>query len=170
MAGTFLNKGEYIPDEIVDEIVNERLKENDCQKGFILDGYPRTLHQMEALQGTLRRLNMQIDLVINLDVSEEEIIRRLSARRVCSNCKAIYNLLTSPPKNEGVCDICNGSLSIREDDKPEVIRNRLRVYKRDTKPLLNQYAKQGKLVNIDGNGSIDEVFNRIRKVLDQIKR
>jgi adenylate kinase len=170
MASSFLVKGQYLPNSIVNRIVSEWLRKNDCQKGFILDGYPRTIDQEEALEGIMKELNIQIDLVINLEVPDEEIINRLSTRRVCSKCKAIFNLLSNPPRVEDICDTCGGNLYIREDDKPEVIMNRLAIYKRDTKPILDQYAKQKKLINVIGKGSIDVVSDRIRKVLDRLHK
>ena len=167
MVSKFLERGEYVPDELVNDIVKEKLKTDECKDGFVLDGYPRTLAQAEALSLILKELGTELDLAIYLDTSEEEVVKRLSARRVCPRCNAIYNIHTNPPKKDELCDLCNEALSTREDDRPEVIRNRLKVYKKQTEPILDRYAKEGKLVRVDGNGSIEEVFRRIQEVLSR---
>ncbi|MEM2429948.1 MAG: adenylate kinase [Nitrososphaerales archaeon] len=166
-ASVYVEKGIYVPDEIINEIINERLKQNDCNKGFVLDGYPRTIGQLNFLEKILRNSNKSLNLVINIHVSENEIIKRLSFRRVCSNCNAIYNLINKPPKIDEICDICGSKLIQRDDDKPDVIKNRLRVYMDETKPLLDHYLKQGKVVEIDGEGSIEEVFKRIKEAINK---
>ncbi len=164
-AEEYMKKGELVPDEIVNGIVRERISQPDCSNGFILDGYPRTLNQAEALDKMLAEMNRKVDLVLNIEVSEENIIKRLSNRRVCKKCGAVYHLITNPPKKDGICDKCGGELYQREDDKEEVIRNRLKVYHKQTEPIIKYYEEKGVLVNIDGNKSIEEVWNQIKEVI-----
>ena len=164
-AEEYMKKGELVPDEIVNGIVRERISQPDCSNGFILDGYPRTLNQAEALDKMLAEMNRKVDLVLNIEVSEENIIKRLSNRRVCKKCGAVYHLITNPPKKDGICDKCGGELYQREDDKEEVIRNRLKVYHKQTEPIIKYYEEKGVLVNIDGNNSIEEVWNQIKEVI-----
>jgi adenylate kinase len=166
----YMKRGEYVPDDVVNLLVRDRLSRDDCKNGFILDGYPRTMQQVEALEHILQELGISIDMVLNLVVQEDEIVRRLSARRVCPNCKMIYNLLTSPPKKDEICDGCKVRLVRRDDDRPEVIINRIRVYHNNTKPLLEHYRKVGKVADIKGEGSIESIFNRIRKLLESIEK
>lgn len=164
-AEEYLKRGELVPDEIVNEIIKERISRPDCESGFILDGYPRTLNQATALDKILYNLKRQIDLVINIDVSEENIIKRLSYRRTCKKCGAVYHLLFNPPKQVDKCDKCGGELYQREDDKEDVIRNRLKVYYERTKPIIKYYKNKGILVNIDGNGDINYVWKQIEKLI-----
>ncbi|MCS7117107.1 MAG: nucleoside monophosphate kinase, partial [Nitrososphaerales archaeon] len=165
-ASIYIEKGQYVPDEIVNRIVSERLKQDDCNKGFILDGYPRTIEQVKFLENLLKEMNKPLDLVINIRVSESEIVRRLSSRRVCPKCNTIYNLIDKPPKKDELCDVCGSDLIQRDDDKPDVIRNRLRVYIKETEPLIDYYLKKGKVIEIDGEGPIDQVSQRIRRAID----
>ena len=139
----YSDKGVLVPDDIIIKLLEERLKKPDCKEGFILDGFPRTINQAEALEKIAK-----IDLVINLKVPDDIIITRLSNRLICSKCGAIYNLLTLKPKKEGVCDKCGGKLYRREDDRPEVIRERLNIYRKQTEPLIDYYAKKGLLRNV----------------------
>lgn len=164
-AEEYLKRGELVPDEIVNEIIKERISRPDCESGFILDGYPRTLSQATALDKILHNLKRQIDLVINIDVSEENIIKRLSYRRTCKKCGAVYHLLFNPPKQVDKCDKCGGELYQREDDKEDVIKNRLKVYYERTKPIIEYYKDKGILVNIDGNGDINYVWKQIEKLM-----
>ncbi|MGB9668193.1 MAG: adenylate kinase [Thermosulfidibacteraceae bacterium] len=166
-AKKYMDRGELVPDEIVIGIVRERIVQDDCKKGFILDGFPRTVVQAEALDRMLEELGISIDYVINIDVPEEEIIKRLSGRRTCRNCQAMYHVIFNPPKKEGVCDKCGGELYQRDDDKEETIRARLEVYKKQTAPLIEYYSKRGKLVNIDGRKGINEIFTEIVNVLEK---
>ena len=163
----YVKSGELVPDEIVNKIVRERLSRPDCRDGFILDGYPRTVEQAKALDRALENAGEKLDLVIELEVSDDEIVRRLSNRRVCRNCGAIYHLINNPPKIPGKCDKCQGELYQREDDREDIIRNRLRVYRERTKPLIDYYLKRGILVKVNGNPKVNEVWEQIRKILDE---
>ncbi len=166
-AKEYMDRGELVPDEIVIGIVRERIVQDDRKKGFILDGFPRTVVQAEALDRMLEELGLSIDYVINIDVPEEEIVKRLTGRRTCRNCQAMYHVIFNPPKKDNVCDKCGGELYQRDDDKEETIRARLEVYKRQTAPLIDYYSRKGKLVNIDGTKGIDEIFEEIVKVLEK---
>ncbi|MHA1616358.1 MAG: adenylate kinase [Candidatus Njordarchaeales archaeon] len=155
-----MNKGELIPDEISNEIIRDRVLKPDCIGGFILDGYPRTMRQVKGLEEFAKP-----DVVIYLDVPEKEIIKRLSNRRVCSNCGANFNLITNPPKKDEICDFCGSKLTWREDDKPEAIRTRIKVQSERMKPVLEYYKNNGKLITINGDQPIDKVFEEIRSKL-----
>lgn len=157
----YMERGEYVPDEIVNAVVKERISFPDCRKGFILDGYPRTLKQLEALDEILEELGEKIDAVIYLHVSEEEVMKRLSARRVCPSCGAVYNLIYNPPRNDEVCDSCNTKLIQRDDDLPEVVKNRLYVYYSSVKPIIEKYQERGLLIYINAEGEMDRVLERI---------
>ncbi len=161
------DRGELVPDEIIIKLLAERLKKADAKKGFILDGFPRTLRQAEALE----KLS-EIDLVINLNVPDEIIIQRLSNRLICKRCGAIYNRLTLKPKVNGVCDVCGGELYQREDDKPEVIRERLKVYKRSTEPLIEYYRRKGLLRDVYCNDLMtppEVIVERIMGIINNLK-
>ncbi len=159
LAKKYMEKGELVPDDVMLKIIEKKLKYN--KKGFILDGFPRTLQQAEGLDSIFRKNNISIEKVFCLSVSEEEIIKRLSSRRVCPGCKRIYNLITDPPEKNEKCDVCNVELIKRSDDKEDVIRKRLEVYKKDTELLLNYYRE--KIIDIEGNGSSEEIFEKIKK-------
>ena len=167
-AKEYMDKGELVPDEIVIGIVKERLKQPDCEKGFILDGFPRTIAQAEALDKMLEELGKKIDAVINIHVPEEEIIKRIVNRRTCKKCGAIYHLIYSPPKEPNKCDKCGGELYQRDDDKEETVRERLRVYREQTEPLIEYYKKKGILYNVDGTKDINGVFEEIKSILDKL--
>jgi|Deesub1362A_J573_1020465.scaffolds.fasta_scaffold01233_6 adenylate kinase len=167
-AKEYMDKGELVPDEVVIGIVKERLAQPDCDKGFILDGFPRTINQAEALDGILKELNKKIDAVINVYVPEEEIVKRIVNRRTCRNCKAVYHLIYNPPKEEGKCDKCGGELYQRDDDKEETVKERLKVYKSQTQPLIDYYSKKGVVYDIDGTKTIEEVFKQIEAILDKL--
>jgi len=169
-VNVYMSKGELVPDEIVIEVLKKRLQEADCVDGFILDGFPRTLNQAKALDNMLNELNLKIDAVIYIDVPDEEIMKRLSLRRTCKVCGRIYNLHYNPPKQDGKCDVCGGELIIRDDDKPEVIKNRLKVYNDQTKPLVNYYETHKLLIRINGVDPIDKVFQQIVEKLSLKKR
>jgi adenylate kinase len=163
-AEKIMKKGILMPDDLTNEIVKERLKKDDCEEGFILDGYPRTKDQAEYLD----KLNYKINAVINLEISEEELIKRISSRRVCADCKANYNLLTCPPKKKGLCDKCNGKLVQRDDDKLEAIKKRLLLYHELTEPLLKFYEEKGVVIKINGEQKISKVFDSILKELSAL--
>ena len=149
-AKKFIDNGDLVPDEVIIGIMKERLAEDDCKKGFILDGVPRTVQQAEALD----RMGVEIDMVLDIDVPDEEIFSRLGGRRVCGACGASYHLEFKPPVKEGVCTLCGGDLIIRDDDKPETIADRLKVYHDMTEPLKDYYAKQGKLKSVRGQKEV----------------
>ncbi len=159
-ASEYMNRGELVPDPILIAMIEDRLAKPDCRSGCILDGYPRTIPQADALNRILSGLDLRIDLVINIDVPDDRLITRLSARRVCE-CGATYQLTFNPPKKEEVCDLCGGALYQRDDDTEESVRNRLLVYKRETKPLIDYYENLGLLTTIDGSGSIKEISGEI---------
>ncbi len=167
-AKEYMDKGELVPDEIVIGIVKERLKQPDCDRGFILDGFPRTIAQAEALDKILDEIGKKIDAVINIQVPEEEIVKRIVNRRTCKNCGAIYHLIYSPPKEPNKCDKCGGELYQRDDDKEETVRERLRVYREQTEPLIEYYQKKGILYNVDGTKDINGVFEEIKSILDKL--
>jgi len=167
-AKRFMEKGELVPDDLVVSMIEERLKRSDCKEGFVLDGFPRTLAQAEALDKFLEKLETRIDIVINLETSEEEVIKRLSNRRVCTSCGAVYHLIFNPPRKPGICDKCGGTLQQREDDREDVIKNRLKVYMRQTEPLIKYYRKKGLLKNVDGNRNAEEVWKSIDELLEQL--
>ncbi|WP_457591769.1 adenylate kinase [Geoglobus sp.] len=168
-AKEYMDRGELVPDEIVIGIVRERLSQPDCEKGFILDGFPRTIAQAEALDEMLDDMGRKIDAVINIVVPDEEIMKRIVYRRVCKECGAVYNLIYSPPKQDGVCDKCGGELYQRDDDKEETVRERLRVYKEQTEPLINYYSQKEVIHDIDGTKDIEEVWKQIENVLEKIR-
>jgi len=161
----YVESGELVPDEVVNLIVKKRLSQDDCKKGFILDGYPRTLPQARALEEILEELSLPLKKVINLVVSEEEIIRRLSGRRICRDCGAIFHIVNMPPKKEGICDYCGGELYQRDDDMPEAIRHRLAVYHKQTEPLVRFYEEKGLLVNVNCEVPLDQSVDEIVKIL-----
>ncbi|RLI84371.1 adenylate kinase [Archaeoglobales archaeon] len=167
-AKEYMDKGELVPDDVVIGIVKERLAQPDCEKGFILDGFPRTLKQAEALDKILDELGKKIDAVINVAVPEDEIVRRIVNRRTCKKCGAVYHLIYNPPKESGKCDKCGGELYQRDDDREETVKERLKVYKAQTEPLIDYYSKKGLVYDVDGAKSIDGVFEEIKEILDKL--
>lgn len=161
-AKKFMDRGELVPDEILLGTIEERLQADDCRAGFLLDGFPRTIPQAEALQVVLGRLQSKLDRVTSIHVPREELVKRLAGRRTCRNCDAMYHVIFDPPTNPGLCNRCSGELYQREDDKEDTIRARLDVYDRQTKPLLDYYRERGLLREVDGVGSQEQVLNRIR--------
>ena len=159
---SFMSEGALVPDDVVIEIVKSRLLKPDCAKGFLLDGFPRTTAQSEALDKVLLESSRKIDYVFSISLKDEIIIKRLSSRRVCLSCGASYNTITQPSKTEGACDKCGGKVIQRTDDNPDTIKNRLKVYKDQTSPLIAYYKKAGVLNEVDGSGTVEEVFKRIR--------
>lgn len=160
-AKTYMDKGELVPDEVTIGIVKERLSKPDCEKGFLLDGFPRTVAQAEALERLLNELNTKLDYVLHVKVPTEKLIERLTGRRICPTCGATYHVEFNPPKQEGICDHDGTELIQREDDQPETVKNRLDVNIEQTQPLLDFDEDKGYLVAIDGDQDIDEVFNQI---------
>lgn len=168
-AREYMTQGKLVPDDIVVSIVKERLSQKDCETGFILDGFPRTLAQAEALDKILEEMGKRIDAVINVNVPEDEVVKRIVYRRTCKRCGAIYHLIYNPPKKEGICDKCGGELYQREDDKEETVRERYRVYKKNTEPLIDYYRKKGILYDVDGTKDIEGVKREILEILEKIK-
>lgn len=165
-AKSYMDKGELVPDEVTNGIVKERLAESDTEDGFLLDGFPRTLDQAEALDDMMEDLSKKIDAVIEIKVPEEVLVERLSGRYICRDCGATYHKIFNPPKVEGTCDRCGGhDFYQREDDKPETVRNRISVNVKNNEPILEHYDKKGLLYSIDGNREIDEVFAEIQQIL-----
>ena len=167
-AKSFMDKGELVPDEVTIGIVRERLSKADCEKGFLLDGFPRTVPQAEALETILSDLNREIDFVINIDVKKELLMERLTGRRICKSCGSTYHLVFNPPATEGVCDRCNGELYQRADDNEETVQNRLEVNLKQTKPLLDFYETKGYLRNINGQQDIRKVFADLDELLGSL--
>ena len=164
-AKRYMDQGALVPDHVTIGIVKDRLSESDCKSGFLLDGFPRTVDQAKALDEILTSLDSKIDYVINIDVDLDILKERLTGRRMCRSCGATYHMIFNPPKNADVCDKCGGELYQRKDDNEETVGNRLNVYVSQTKPLLDYYSLAGNLVNINGQQSIDLVFEEIREVL-----
>ena len=168
-AKSYMDRGELVPDEVTVGIVKERISEDDAKKGFLLDGFPRTIEQAEALNSIMSELDREIDAVINIEVPEEELMNRLTGRRICEKCGTTYHLVFNPPKVDGICDIDGGKLYQREDDNPETVSNRLSVNVKQSKPILEYYDEKGVLKNIDGAKDIDEVTKDVIDILDQLK-
>ena len=159
-AKSYMDRGELVPDEVTVGIVKERISEDDAKKGFLLDGFPRTIDQAESLSQIMSELDREIDAVINIEVPEEELMNRLTGRRICEKCGTTYHLVFNPPKVDGICDIDGGKLYQREDDNPETVSNRLSVNVKQSKPILEYYNNKGVLKNIDGSKDIDEESRR----------
>jgi adenylate kinase len=166
-ARPYMERGDLVPDSLIIDMMVERLSEPDAQQGYVLDGFPRTVAQAEALDARLAQLGQGLDAVIYLEVPEAEILRRLSGRRICPNCNAIYQLDTMPPKQEGICDRCGSALIQRADEQPEVILNRLHVYEAQTEPLLAYYRAQGRLHRVDGTIGVENVIKEISRILQE---
>ncbi|MHC1593444.1 MAG: adenylate kinase [Methermicoccaceae archaeon] len=164
-ARDYMDRGELVSDEVINGMVRVRLSQKDCERGFILDGYPRTLPQAEALGHMMDGMSLELDAVIDIEVPDDEIVKRLSGRRVCRQCGASYHVLFNPPEHAGVCDVCGGELYQREDDTEEAVLNRITVYKRMKEPLLEYYVRRKLLRAVDGTGSIDEIFDKLLGVL-----
>jgi adenylate kinase len=164
-AKKFMDAGELVPDSVVIGIIGERLKEEDAQGGFILDGFPRTIPQAEALGEILVKLERSIDHVVSIEVDDEELVSRLTGRRMCKGCGESFHMVFNPPAAEGVCDRCSGELYQRDDDQEETIRQRLAVYAQQTEPLIEYYGGQGLVRKIAGTGSIEEIFSKVENAL-----
>lgn len=165
-AKAYMDAGQLVPDELVVDLVIDRIKNADCMKGFIFDGFPRTIPQAEALTNALNNQNEKIDYAIEVAVPDDNIINRMGGRRACVGCGATYHVEFNPPKVEGICDKCGAKLILRDDDKPETVKERLQVYHAQTQPLIDFYAAKGAHVAIDGTQDIMKVFEDICKVLD----
>jgi adenylate kinase len=168
-AKSYMDKGELVPDEVTIGIVRERLSKPDCQKGFLLDGFPRTVAQAHALENILADLERKIDYVINIDVDKDILIERLTGSRICKNCGATYHLVFNPPNEEGKCDRCDGELYQRADDNEETVHNRLEVNLKQTKPLLDFYEGKGYVRNINGQQDITKVFADVVELLGGLR-
>ena len=167
-AKSYMDRGELVPDEVTVGIVKERISEDDAKKGFLLDGFPRTIEQAEALSEIMQELDRKIDAVINIEVPEEELMNRLTGRRICEKCGTTYHLVFNPPKVEGICDLDGGKLYQREDDNPETVANRLNVNVKQSKPILEFYDNKGVLKNIDGSRDINVVTEDVINILEQL--
>lgn len=163
-AKSYMDKGELVPDQVLIGIIKNRLTEADCKKGFILDGYPRTLPQANALGVILEEIEKPIDIILNFEVPDEELVERTSGRLMCK-CGASYHKTFNPPKKAGICDICGAEVYQRADDTEEAVKNRLGVYKKQTQPLIDYYKETGILITLDGTKDIDEVFEGIKGIL-----
>lgn len=164
-AKQYIEQGTLVPYKVTIGMLKERLKKADCKKGFILDGFPRTIEQAK----TLEKMDIKIDVVLNITSSDETIVLRLGGRRVCRKCGAVYHLTNNPPKKSGICDKCNGLLYLREDDKKATVEKRIVVYKKQTWPLINYYLESGLLKEVNGEQEIGKIFNDITTILDRIK-
>lgn len=164
-AKTYMDKGELVPDELVVDLIMDRFKEADCANGYVLDGFPRTIPQAEALDKALSANGESVDYAINVEVPDENIINRMSGRRACVGCGATYHIQFNPTKVEGICDACGEKLILRDDDKPETVKNRLSVYHEQTQPLIDYYTKAQVLKRVDGTKDMEEVFNDIVAIL-----
>jgi len=167
---SYLDSGQLVPDEVTVEVVKKRLQQADTQKGFLLDGFPRTIPQAEALDGILKEMGRSLDLVINIKVDPQVLLDRMTGRRVCQKCGATYHVVNQPPRVEGVCDQCGGELYQRSDDTVETVSNRLDVYQKQTAPLLEYYQQRGIVAEINGEQSIDDVFKEIQEVIRRLAR
>ena len=164
-AKTYMEQGLLVPDELVCDLVVDRVKQDDCANGYVLDGFPRTIPQAESLDGALKAMGQKVDYAVNVEVPDENIIRRMGGRRACLACGATYHVENIPPKKEGICDVCGAELVLRDDDKPETVKKRLDVYHEQTQPLIDYYTNAGVLVEVDGTLAMDDVFAAICKVL-----
>lgn len=164
-AKSYMDQGLLVPDELTLELIMDRFQNPDCANGYVLDGFPRTIPQAEALTAALEKNGETIDYAINVEVPDENIVARMSGRRACLACGATYHVVYAPTKEEGICDRCGEKLVLRDDDKPETVKKRLDVYHSQTQPLIDYYTKRGKLVEVDGTQNVDAVFDAIVKIL-----
>lgn len=164
-AKTYMDQGALVPDELTCDLVMDRIQQDDCADGFVLDGFPRTIPQAEALDAALNKINQTMDYAIDVDVPDENIVKRMGGRRACVTCGATYHMVYAPTKKEGICDTCGGELILRDDDKPETVQKRLNVYHDQTQPLIDYYTNQGILRTVDGTVDIDDVFRAITEFL-----
>ena len=165
-AKEYMDQGKLVPDELTCNLVVDRIQQDDCSKGYILDGFPRTIPQAECLDEALKKLGDKIDYAVDVEVPDENIVNRMSGRRACVGCGAAYHVVFNPPKQEGICDRCGKELILRDDDKPETVQKRLTVYHEQTQPLIDYYKKQGALASVDGTKDMQEVFEAIVAILE----
>lgn len=166
-AKSFMDQGLLVPDELVVDLVVDRLQQDDCNNGYVLDGFPRTIPQAEALDAALSTAGVKLDFALDIDVADDFIVKRMGGRRACLTCGATYHIVNIPPKAEGICDTCGGELVLRDDDKPETVEKRLSVYHEQTQPLIDYYKNSGILVTLDGTQDMNEVFANICSVLER---
>ena len=164
-AKKYMDQGLLVPDELTVKILLDRVAQDDCKNGYVLDGFPRTIPQAEVLEEALTKLGDRIDYAINVEVPDENIVKRMGGRRACVNCGATYHIEHVPPKKEGICDNCGSELILRDDDKPETVKNRLSVYHKQTQPLIDFYNGKGVLRTVDGTVDMKDVFNAIVAIL-----
>lgn len=164
-AKTYMDQGLLVPDELVVDLVVDRVNQDDCKNGYVLDGFPRTIPQAEALTEALAKMGQKMDYAIDVNVPDENIVRRMGGRRACVGCGATYHVEYAPTKKEGICDACGAELILRDDDKPETVQKRLNVYHEQTQPLIDYYTEAGILKTVDGTVDIDDVFQAIVDIL-----
>ena len=164
-AKKYMDQGLLVPDELTVKILLDRVAKEDCAGGYVLDGFPRTIPQAEVLDAALDKLNEKIDYAVNVDVPDENIVKRMSGRRACLKCGATFHVEHIPPKQEGICDSCGGELVLRDDDKQETVQNRLKVYHDQTQPLIDYYTKKGVLKSVDGTVEMQKVFQSISDII-----
>ena len=164
-AKTYMDQGLLVPDELVVDLVVDRVQQDDCKNGYVLDGFPRTIPQAEALDKALAALGDKVDYAIDVNVPDENIVKRMGGRRACVGCGATYHLVYAPTKTEGICDVCGKELILRDDDKPETVQKRLNVYHEQTQPLIDYYTNAGILKTVDGTVDINDVFAAIVEIL-----
>ena len=166
-AKKYMDDGLLVPDELVCDLVVDHVQQEDCKKGYILDGFPRTIPQAEALDAALAKLGESVDYAINVEVPDENIVRRMGGRRACVGCGATYHVVYNPTKVENVCDTCGAELILRDDDKPETVEKRLGVYHEQTQPLIDYYTQKGIIAEVDGTVDMQDVFSAICKILGE---
>lgn len=164
-AKEYMDKGLLVPDELVCDLVVDRVQQDDCKRGYILDGFPRTIPQAEALEEALEKFGQKVDFAVDIEVPDENIIDRMAGRRACVGCGATYHIVFNPVKKEGICDVCGEKLILRDDDKPETVKNRLDVYHEQTQPLIDFYKERGVLRGVDGTQSMEKVFDDILSII-----
>ena len=166
-AKAYMDQGALVPDELTCDLVMDRIAQDDCKNGFVLDGFPRTIPQAEALTAALNKIGQSMDYAIDVDVPDENIVNRMSGRRACLNCGATYHIVSIPTKVEGICDRCGSETVLRDDDKPETVQKRLSVYHEQTQPLIDYYTKKGIIAEVDGTQDMNDVFAAIVKILGE---
>ena len=169
LAKQYMDKGQLVPDEVIHDIIVERLSQDDIKSGFLFDGYPRTLAQAIDLDKILSELNMKIDAVLNLQIADEVVVKRITGRRTCSNCGSIYNIYFGAPKVENICDKCGSALTMRSDDNEESLKQRLQEFHKNTQPVIDYYENAKLVFNVNGDQTIDGEYGDIKKVLEGLK-